>query len=77
MHLCIYISVGNRSKLQAIYDDSNIGGIVNGELVFKGLMNKTIFDNNQTTRYLQYQYKNLPLFITTCDSDITKFILEW
>ena len=40
-------------------------------------MKKAIVDKNQTTRYLQDQYDNLPLYMTTCDSDIAKFILEW
>ena len=48
-----------------------------GELVFNGLMNKDIVDNKQTTWYLQDQYKNIPSYMTTCDSDIAKFILEW
>ena len=76
---CILVSVsaGTRAELHAIYDDFKIGGMVYGELVFKGLMNKAIVDNNQTTRYLQDQYDNLPSYMTTCDSDIAKFILEW
>ena len=40
-------------------------------------MNKEIVDNKQTTRYLQDQYDNIPSYMTTCDSDIDKFILEW
>ena len=48
-----------------------------GELVFKRLMNKAIVDNKQTTMYLQDQYDNLPSYVTTCNSDIAKFILEW
>ena len=40
-------------------------------------MNKEIVDNKQTTRYLQDQYDNIPSYMTTCDSDIAKFILEW
>ena len=47
------------------------------ELVFKGLMNKAIVDNKQTTGYLYYQYENIPLYMTPCDSNIAKFILEW
>ena len=50
--------------------------MVYGYLVFKGLMNKAIFDNKQTTRYLKDQYDNIPSCMTTCDSDITKLILE-
>ena len=71
------VSAGTRSKFHAVYDDFKIGRMVYGELVFKGLMNKAIFDNRQTTRYLQDQYGNLPSYMTTCDSDIAKFILEW
>ena len=71
------VSAGTRAELCAIYDDFKIGGMVYGELVFKGLMNKAIMDKKQTTRYLQDQYENLPSYITTCDSDIAKFILEW
>ena len=40
-------------------------------------MNKAIVDNKQTARYLQDKYDNLPSYMTTCDSDIAKFILEW
>ena len=46
-----------------------------GELFFKGLMNKSIVDNNHTNRYLQYHYENIPLYTTTCDSNTVKFIL--
>ena len=51
--------------------------MVYGELVFKVLMNKYIFDNKQTTWYSLDQYENLPLYMNTCDSDIVKFILDW
>ena len=71
------ISTGTRVQLHAIYDNFKIGGMVYGELVFKGLMNKVIVDNKQTTRYVQDQYENLPSYMTTCDSDIATFILEW
>ena len=71
------ISAGTRAELHAIYDNFKIGGMVYGELVFKGLMNKAIMDNKQTTRYVQDQYENLPPYMTTCDSDIATFILEW
>ena len=75
---CILVSVsaGTRAELHAIYNDFKIGGMVYGELVFKGLMNKAIVDNKQTTRYLQDQYENLPSYMITCDSDIANFILE-
>ena len=46
------------------------------ELVFKKLMNKTIFNNKHTTPTLQYWYENLPSYVTTCESGIEKFILE-
>ena len=71
------VSAGTRTELHAIYNDFKISGMVYGELVFKGLMNKAIVDNNQTTRYLQDQYDNLLSYMTTCDSDISKFILDW
>ena len=76
---CILASVfpGTRAELHAICDYFKIGGMVYDELVFKVLMNKDISDNKQTTRYLQYQYKNLLSCMTTCASDIAKFILEW
>ena len=47
------------------------------ELVFKGLTNTDIVNSKQTTRYLQDQYNNIPSYMTTCDSYIAKFILEW
>ena len=72
-----YISPGTRSKLHAIYDNFKIGGMVYGELVFKGLMKKAVVVNKQTTQYLQDKYDNIPLYMTTCDSYIAKFILEW
>ena len=71
------VSAGTRAELHAIYDECKIGGEVYGELVFKALMNKAIVDNKQTTRHLQDQYDALPQYMTTCDSDIAKFILEW
>jgi hypothetical protein len=71
------VSAGTRAELHAIYDECKIGGEVFGELVFKALMNKAIVDNKQTTRHLQDQYDALPQYMTTCDSDIAKFILEW
>ena len=71
------ISSGTRSELHAAYDDFNIDEMVYGELVLKGLMNKSIFYNKQTTRYLHDQYNNLPPYMITCDSDVAKFILEW
>ena len=79
---CILISVsaGTRAKLHAIYGDFKIGGMIYGELVFKGLMNimnKAVVKNKQTNRSLHYQYDNLPSYMTTCDCDIAKFILEW
>ena len=76
---CILSSVspGNIAEIHAIYDDFKIGRMVYGELVFKGIMNKAIFNNKQATWYLQYQYNNLPSYMNTCDSDIAKFILEW
>ena len=76
---CILASVspGTRAKIHAIYDNFKIGRMVYGKLFFKGMMNKAIVDNKQTTRYLLYQYDNLPLYMTTCDSEIEKFILEW
>ena len=71
------VSAGTRAKIHAIYNNFKVGGMVYGELVFKGMMNKAILDNKQTTRYLQDQYYNLPSYMTTCDFDIAKFILEW
>ena len=44
------ISAGTRAKLHVIYEDSKISRMVYGELVFKGLMNKAIVKNKQTTR---------------------------
>ena len=76
---CIFdsISAGTRADLHTIYGDFMISRMVYGELFFKGLTNKAIVDNKHKTRYLQYQYDNLPSYMTTCDSDIAKFILEW
>ena len=76
---CILTSVssGTRVELHAIYDNFKISRMVYGKLVFKGLMNKAIVNNKQTTRYLQNQYDNLMSYMTTCDSDITNFIQEW
>ena len=71
------VSVGNRADIHAIYDDFKIGRMVYGKLVFKGLTNKAIVENKHKTSYLQDQYYNLPSYMTTCDSEITKFILEW
>ena len=71
------LSAGTRAELHAIYEGFKISGMVYGELVFKGIMNKEIVGNKQTTCYLQDQYGNLPSYMTTCDSDISKFILEW
>ena len=52
---CILASVspGTRANLHTIYDDLKIVGMVYGELVCKGLMNKAVVGNKQTTRYLQ------------------------
>ena len=44
------VSAGTGAELHAIYADFKIRGMVYGELVFKGLMNKAIVDNKQTTR---------------------------
>ena len=76
---CILASVyaRTRSKLHAIYENLKIGGIVYDELFFKGMTKKDISNNKKTTRYLQDQYENLPSYMTNCDSDIAKFILEW
>ena len=68
------LSAETLAELHAIYDDFKICGMVYGELFFKGLVNKAIVDNKQTTKYLQDQDENLPLYMTTCDSDIAKFI---
>ena len=46
------MSAGTRTELHAIYNHFKIGRMVYGELVFKGLMNKAILGNKQTTRYL-------------------------
>ena len=62
------VSAGTRAEIHAIYDDFKIVRMVYGKLVFKGLANKEIVDNKQTTRYLQDQYDNLPSYMTTCDS---------
>ena len=72
-----FLSPVTQAKPQAIYDNFKIGGMVYGELFFKGLTDKYIFDNKQTNRYLQNQYNNIPWYMTTFDSDIAKFILEW
>ena len=40
-------------------------------------MNKDIVENKQTTQYLQDNNDNLLSYMTNCDSDIAKFILEW
>ena len=62
---CILASLSTvtRAELHAISDNFKIGGMVYGELVFKGLMNKTIVDNKETTRYLQDQYDNQPSYM--------------
>ena len=75
---CILTSVspGTRAELHTLYDYFMTGGMVYDELVFKGLMNKAIADNKQTTSYLEDQYDNILSYMTTCDSDIAKFILE-
>ena len=39
------ISLGTRANLHAIYGDLKIVGMVYGELVFKGLMNKAVVGN--------------------------------
>ena len=70
-----YVSAGTRAELHSIYENFKISRMVYGELFFKGLMNKAIFDNKQTTRYLQYQYDNLLSYMNTSDSDIVKSIL--
>ena len=59
---CILASVfpGTRAKLHTIYRNFKIRIMVYGELVFKVLMNKSDVYNKQTTRYLQYQYDNIP-----------------
>ena len=54
----------------ATYEDYKINGEICGELVFKGLMNKTIVDNKQTMRYLQDEFENLLSNMTSCDSNI-------
>ena len=69
------VSLGTRANIHAIYNDFKIGGMVYGELVFKGLMKKALVENKQTTRYLNDQYNNLLSYMTTCDSNIAKFIL--
>ena len=76
---CIFdsVSAGTRADLHTIYGDFMISRMVYGELFFKVLMNRAIFNNNKTTRYLQDQYENLPSYMTNCDPDIAKFILEW
>ena len=40
-------------------------------------MNKAIVEKKQTTSYLQDKYDNLPSYMTNCEYDIAKFILEW
>jgi hypothetical protein len=61
----------------ATYEDYKINGEICGELVFKGLMNKTIVDNKQTTRYLQDEFDNMPSNITSCKSKIPEFTLQF
>ena len=76
---CIMASVtpNTHAELMATYEDYKINGEICGELVFKGLMNKTIVDNKQTTRYLQDEFDNLPSNMTSCDSNIPEFILQF
>ena len=71
------VSLGTRAELHAIYDNYKIRRMVYGDLVFKGMMKKAIVDNKHTAWYLYDQYDNLPLYMTNCDSNIVKFILEW
>ena len=71
------VSAGTRAEIHTIYGNFNIGGMVYVELVFKGMMNKAIVDNKHTTWYLQDQYDNLLSYMTTCDSDIANFVMEW
>ena len=75
---CILTSVspGTRAELHAICYSLKIDTVVYGELVYKGLMNKAITDNNQTTRYLQDQYDNIRSYMTNFDSATENFILE-
>ena len=47
------VSTGTRAELHTIYKYFKIGRMVYGKLVFKGLMNKAIVKNKQSTRYLQ------------------------
>ena len=71
------VSAGTRAEIHAIYGDFKISGMVYGESVFKGPMNKAIVENKQTTGFFLDQYDNLPSYMTTCDPKIAKFTLEW
>ena len=71
------LSEQTRAYMKSIYATLKIDGHIYGELVFKALMNKAVIDNKKTTRHLQDRYDSLPQFMTSCDSIIPEFILEW
>ena len=72
-----YVTPNNHAKLTATYEDYKINSEGCGELVFKGLINKTIVDNKKPTRYLQDDFDDMPSNMTSCDSNIPKFILQF
>ena len=75
MKMALYKTLGPTTQLEMlnVKDQWSIGATPYGPMMFKSLMNKTIVDNNQTTRHLQDRFDELPNFMITCDSDLEKF----
>ena len=76
---CIMQSVADNTEAELLstLHEYEIEGKEYGELIFKALMQKTLIDNQQTTRHLRDQYDQFPQYMMQVESDIPKFILRW
>lgn len=71
------LTESTRTEIMQVKDEWSIGEEGQGPMLFKVLMNKTIVDNNHTTRFLEDRFDELPQMMTTFDSDINRFHLEY
>lgn len=71
------LAEGTRMEIMQVKEEWSINEEGHGPMLFKVLMNKTVVDNNHTTRFLKDRYNELPQMMTTFNSDISRFHMEY
>ena len=66
-----------KAEMYTCMSEWKINNICHGALLYKCIINKSIVDNHHTTEHLEDHLEGLPEFMVACDSDLTKFHLEF